>query len=330
MSISSIRIEQHAIVNPPVPNGAIRLYEGGNFGSSSYDFTYVGNDYCTNLSPYGWDNRARSLQFRDGYVGGFDVILYDDNGCGVYNARYGSDASDLGAFNAKISSIRIERHAPPRPDLIPTPRSGRSAPVVISPVSNTLTNGTLYAGEPIFIDWGYKNQGPVNALAHNLKLTINGQTVVDYPFSSLSASSNAGFDDWVTTWDTPGTFTVTLTVDSNSAVNKSDEGNNVWTGQFTWSLRPPNQFVKISPVNAASNLSFTVNLAWNPSSGVTSYEVCFNLNDNNACDTNWINVGTATMVQLTGLSSNQKLFWQVRAVTAPGAPTRMAIRGGAL
>lgn len=315
-AISSIRIEKHTTPVTPVPPGNITLCDGTNYGQPCQAFTYVRNDYCTNLQPYGWDNRADSLKFVDGYIGEFDVILYDDNGCNIYNARPGSDIPDLGAFKNSIGSIRIERHGPKKPDLIPYPRTGRSDPVIISSSSGTTTNTTLYAGEPIYIDWGTKNNGSVNALAHNVKLTIDGQTFIDYPFGSLNSGATSGFDDWMTTWDIPGTFTVSLTLDPNLAVDESDEGNNVWSGQFTWLLRPPNQFNKIAPADRENNQPLSINLSWSNSSGFDSYQYCYDSSDNSTCNTSWLDVGTSTSVNLPSLNPGTPYYWQVRATNS--------------
>jgi len=230
--ISSFRIEQHGA--PPGAGDGIELCDGTNYGTPCTTLIYTSDNTCINLASTGWDNRAESLRFHGTYSGNYDAILYDDTGCSVYNARYGSDTSTLAAFNNSISSLRIEKHSPPKPELAPNPLDGRADPIIISSVPGTSTNNTLYAGQPIYIDWGYKNTGQSNAGAHHVKLWIDGQLIIDYPFNGLGAGNLGGFDDWLETWSSPGTHTVTLTVDANNEIDEGDEGNNSWSKQFTW------------------------------------------------------------------------------------------------
>jgi hypothetical protein len=231
-SISSIRIEQYGA--PAGPNDGVELCDGTQYGQPCQPFYHQGNDTCLNLSTWGWDNRADSVRFRSGYAGGYDVIVYHDNGCNVYNARYGQDTPDMGAFKNAIASIRIEKHGPPPPDLSPHARDGRPDPVIISSVPGTNSNGALYVGAPIYIDWGYQNTGQTNVGFHYVELYIDDQRFVRYPFSGLGAGYVGGFDDWQETWMTPGWHTVKMVVDSDNNVGETDENNNVWQKQFYW------------------------------------------------------------------------------------------------
>jgi len=207
----------------------------------------------------------------------------------------------------------------PNPDLIPDPRPGRSVPVVISSGSGPTTNDTLYAGKPVFIDWGYKNNGSENAPAHNVKMTIDGQTIVDQRFDGLNAGATNGFDDMSTTWPTAGTFTVSLIVDSNSEVDESNEDNNVWSGQFTWVEKPADQLYKIAPTNEAPNQPLNVTLKWSNNSGANSYQYCYDTIQNSDCDSTWKDVGTATSADLSVLSPGTTYYWQVCATTSSGS-----------
>jgi murein DD-endopeptidase MepM/ murein hydrolase activator NlpD len=230
--IASIRIEQSGA--PSGPNDGIDLCDGTNYGQPCQTFYYHGNDTCQNLATWGWDNRADSVRFKSDYAGGYDIIVYHDNSCNVYNARYGQDTPDMGAFKNAIASIRIEKHGPPLPDLLPQAQPGWTDPITISSVPGTNTNGTLYAGSPIYIDWSYQNTGQTNVGFHYVELYIDDQRFIRYPFSGLGAGYFGGFYDWQEIWLTPGWHRVKMVVDSDNNVNESNENNNVWQKQFYW------------------------------------------------------------------------------------------------
>jgi hypothetical protein len=306
-----------AVIVRDVPPDGINLCDGTNYGQPCQAFTYVSNDHCTNLQTAGWDNRADSMKFVGSYVGQYHIVLYDDNGCNTYNAQYDADIGDLGSFKNSIGSMRIEKRIF-KPDLSPEPRPGRSAPVVISSASGTSTNDTLYAGQPVFIDWGYKNGGTTNAPGHRIKLTINGETVMERSFDGLNTGATEGADDLQITWPTVGTFTVSLTVDSNTTVDEINEGNNVWSGDFTWVAAPPPVFNKEAPVDGAEERPLDLTLNWSSSSGANRYEYCLNKTQNTNCDTEWQDVGNATHVDLSNLDPDTTYSWQVRASNSGG------------
>jgi hypothetical protein len=65
----------------------------------------------------------------------------------------------------------------------------------------------------------------------------------------------------------------------------------------TTSSSPPAAFNKTSPANGATGQSTSPTLTWSSSSGVTSYEYCYDTSNNNSCDSaNWVSRGTNTNV----------------------------------
>ena len=142
------------------------------------------------------------------------------------------------------------------PDLTPYPREGRQDPLILSPTGGTSVNGTLRAGQPVYIDWGLNNSGNADINAnYYVDLYIDNQKLIHYPYTWLCTGCIGGFDDWQETWDTPGWHTVKLVVDPDNTVGKSNEGNNTWVKDFYW---------------VPTNLTLTVNKTGTGSGTVTS------------------------------------------------------------
>jgi hypothetical protein len=80
---------------------------------------------------------------------------------------------------------------------------------------------------------------------------------------------------------------------------------------------PPGAFNKSGPANGATNQPLNPTLSWVSSTGVTSYEYCYDTSDDNACS-GWTNNGTATSVGLSSLATGTTYYWQVRAINSFG------------
>jgi hypothetical protein len=72
-------------------------------------------------------------------------------------------------------------------------------------------------------------------------------------------------------------------------------------------------FSKTAPANGAVGQSTSPTLSWSASAGATSYEYCYDTNNNNACDTSWVSTGTTRSVALAGLTPGATYYWHVRA-----------------
>ena len=83
-------------------------------------------------------------------------------------------------------------------------------------------------------------------------------------------------------------------------------------------LPPPGAFGKLSPSNGATKRQTPLTLSWAASSGAASYDYCVDTTNDNACLGGWVNVGAATSVTVSGLSSRTTYYWQVRATNASG------------
>jgi hypothetical protein len=77
---------------------------------------------------------------------------------------------------------------------------------------------------------------------------------------------------------------------------------------------PPGAFSKTAPEDGAQNRPARLDLVWGASTYADSYEYCYDLIDNDACDDVWKPTNN-TSVTLYGLSLNSVYYWQVRAVS---------------
>ena len=174
------------IPGPVVPvnflsTNAIELCDSMNYVGACIAYTYTSNGTCINLANSGMDNRAESLRFRGSYIGNYEVILYGDNACGVYIARYGSDATDLGGLNNQTSSIRIERH------------QAQCAP---SPTYVTLFSEANYSGDcAILVPGEYSDLGVFRLDRRVTSISNPGGSYAVYLNDGISGSGTPGIFD---------------------------------------------------------------------------------------------------------------------------------------
>jgi hypothetical protein len=202
-----------------------------NFPSGNYVFHIDHDDglkmwvgQYNNIADYGGSGSQWTCPAR--YLSGnvpIKVILREDGGDASVRVTWQTDASAC---------------APAKADLTPYNRDGASQPVVGSLTSGNRNQNTLVAGQKAYFDWGYKNVGGTNAGPHHVKLSINGQQFIDYPFNGLGAGSLGGWDDWEITYPNSGCYAVALAVDTGSQVDESNENNNAWSGTMCWDPPP--------------------------------------------------------------------------------------------
>lgn len=96
-------------------------------------------------------------------------------------------------------------------------------------------------------------------------------------------------------------------------------GNGTSTAFWTFKTGPlPASFNKSSPANKAVNQPSSITLKWSASANASSYQVCYDTTNDNACS-NWVSAGTATSKTITGLTAGLTYYWQVRAVNGNGS-----------
>lgn len=80
----------------------------------------------------------------------------------------------------------------------------------------------------------------------------------------------------------------------------------------------PGSFGKLTPPHLASGLPSNPTLTWAASAGATSYEVCWDTIDNQACDGAWTSTSSQLGIGPLPLAADRTYFWQVRARNAAG------------
>lgn len=166
---------------------------------------------------------------------GSNVTSYQDTGLTGDTSYSYTITAYRGNIESNSSNTATASTSACQPDLVPNPREGHIDSVTVSSESGTASNNTLYAGKPIYMDWGFKNASTTSISAnYYVDLYIDNQRFVHYPFTSLCAGCQGGFDDWMETWNSPGWHTVRLVVDPENTIAESDESNNEWSKQFFW------------------------------------------------------------------------------------------------
>jgi hypothetical protein len=102
-----------------------------------------------------------------------------------------------------------------------------------------------------------------------------------------------------------------------NAIGYKEANAGAWWNFFV-QITPPAAFTKINPANGANGEPPNPTLIWNASGGATLYEYCYDMNDNNTCDSGWVSNGSDTSVGLSGLSAGAAYYWQVRARNGGG------------
>lgn len=101
-----IRIPITVQTQPSIPDGVI-LYDGTNYTGDYQVYTYPGYKTCVNLG--GMNNRSDSIKLKGPYYHNFDAIMYGDDDCRTFNARFDKDKDDFQLQNNNFSSMEIEK-----------------------------------------------------------------------------------------------------------------------------------------------------------------------------------------------------------------------------
>ena len=153
-------------------------------------------------------------------------------------------------------------------------------------------------------------------LTGNPRVAVSGANAADFSVSvqpsSFVVPGGSTIFTVVFNPSAGGLRSAALSIANNDANENPYNFNIQGTG-----VNPPAAFIKLLPLNGATEVSTSPSLSWSASTQVSRYEYCIDQTNDNACS-NWINNGTNTSVGLSGLSSQALYYWHVRAVNIAG------------
>jgi hypothetical protein len=137
----------------------------------------------------------------------------------------------------------------------------------------------------------------------------NWRTIMAYNNACTAVGANCSRLQY---WSNPSVTYGGVAMGNASSADNHLSLNN--TAATVAAFRVNNGFNKSSPSNGATNqLTNTLSLSWDASTGATHYELCYDTVDDNTCNGTWQNKGNVTGATITGLSNNTTYYWQVRA-----------------
>jgi Flp pilus assembly protein TadG len=243
----------------------------------------------------GMRDAAQRVAFIDDFPDA-DIEIWHDEGEGVNEVSYCSSGTSFDTTftptTGNINRVRVRVHTQYTPIVPIVPLQ----PFVIESISAR----TILVSVPIVITaapqgWN-PNATPIPPDTATATITFT-PTLTLTPTITVSPTATVSPT-------TTGTATPTFTpVDTATA-----------TGTFT-PVPPPGAFNKISPSGAITQTTL-VTLQWQASAGATSYDICFDQTNDNACDNdNWTTIGNATSYQAS-TNTSTTYYWHVRAVNA--------------
>jgi subtilisin-like proprotein convertase family protein len=122
--------------------------------------------------------------------------------------------------------------------------SGWSAPIVVSPVSLTTIDGTIYAGQTAYIDWAILNDSTVPATGtFYIALYIDDIYITEWSGSNLNGGYYAFVKDYQRTF-TAGNHTLKIKADYKNNIAESNENNNEYSRTITVIANQPDLIVE--------------------------------------------------------------------------------------
>ena len=167
--------------------------------------------------------------------------------------KFESDLSGIVGSGAYVDDILIDG-TQSLANLTSYTPPGWSGPIVPSSVTGTTTTGTLYAGQPTYIDWAIQNNGAANTSnTFYIDYYLDGSYVGGDTKFGLNAGTGYTRTDWSYTVPTSGNHTLKMIIDPTSAVSESNEGDNVYQQTFFWNPPPPPDLIVLSLVPSSAN-----------------------------------------------------------------------------
>jgi hypothetical protein len=127
----------------------------------------------------------------------------------------------------------------PLPDLVLTSAPGYAVPVVVASAPGAHSSDTLSAGQTAYVSLAIMNVGDGDAGAFAVEVWVDGTRYLRERYLGLPSQSSVALIDRPIGVASAGGHTVKVIVDADNIVAESDETNNGWQGQFTWTVTLP-------------------------------------------------------------------------------------------
>ena len=221
-------------------------YPGNELGSLNINSSTIdtsGLNTYIDLSSLGISVNTSS-DFYIGYsISNIDTLglLFDTTGfapsrCYDYWPSSGWETSDWIHSNMTwLIDAYIDNGSSAGPNLTFYTPSGWDGPIVASSVSGTNTNGpNLTADSTTYIDWAVINNGTVDITdTFYTYLYSDGVAIGGWYVDTLQAGYYISVQDYEHTF-AEGTHTVSITTDSTNAITETNETDNHYSHDFTW------------------------------------------------------------------------------------------------
>ncbi len=223
----------------------VSAVSGTTTGSAIYagDIAYLDYAYINNGGA-----SVNGRVYAEFYVNGSQVrrAYYDNQPTNVWAAAYdfeytfpaagtytlelvcdadGTVAESNEGDNRYLTNVVVQSND--RPNITPHQPGDWGDKIVVSPVTNTHADGSLFAGQTSYVDYAYVNNGSANATeTFYVELYVNTTQVRRASIAGLQVGYYGYKHDFEYVFPTAGTYTVKLIADADENVTESNEGDN--------------------------------------------------------------------------------------------------------
>ncbi|MCH7541704.1 hypothetical protein IH981_02935, partial [Patescibacteria group bacterium] len=205
----TVKINQNVTYEAKTKN----IGDGGAGGSTTRAWTTGSSNNADNFSigslSAGAISAKRSFTTSWSSPGTYTVSFKADNGGVITEASEGNNTSSI--------TVTVTG----KPDLVIRNKDGNTNPSISGPT-------TIVAGVSGTYITRTRNRGEVTAAASTTRASTSGSSnnTQDYSIGSLAPDQNSATRSFTTSWNEPGTFTVSFKADKDNVVVESSEGNN--------------------------------------------------------------------------------------------------------
>jgi hypothetical protein len=215
--------------------------------------------------------------------------------------------------NPALSCLTVWQSAPS--DLVPSQEERFSPQAVGTVGKSSPSNDATNVNTTVTLSWNAYTGTDLDRYRYCIDKTNNSDC--DAAGSWTNTESNRSVTISGLEAGTKYYWQVQAVLDDNTKVDANDGDWWAFTTK-TQVTTPPGAFNKSLPASGATGQSLTPTLAWQASSGASSYEYCVDTTNNSLCDNNWVSTTSTFVTLMTGIGPNITYYWQVRATNAIG------------